>query len=136
MLPLREETRDKLLRGEMKDIDLDPQKDILTFENPGEYDFYVASVIIASDKVQYFPTLINGLFDFWVEQAPERTMRRIYGRVVSVGGELMAKKLFFSPRWDISDTAYMLDMTRPNPSRLIQGLQYAIKQKAEINLSV
>ncbi|MGH2506956.1 MAG: hypothetical protein ACRDHZ_06020 [Ktedonobacteraceae bacterium] len=132
MLPLEEETIYKLLKGELRDVDLDPQKDILTFDDPGEYNFYVASVIIAPERKQHFPMLINGLFDFWVEQAPERTLRRIYGRVVSEGGELMAKKLFFSPRWDISDTAFMLDMKRPNPSRLIQGFQYAIKQKSEM----
>jgi hypothetical protein len=131
MLPLKEETIYKLLKGEMRDIDLDPQKGILTFDDPGKYNFYVASVIIAPERKQYFPTLINGLFDFWVEQAPDRTIGRIYGRAVSEGGELMAKKLFFSPRWDISDSAFMLDMGRPNPSRLIQGFQFAVKQKSE-----
>jgi hypothetical protein len=131
MLPLQEETIYKLLKGEVRDIDLDPQKDILTFNKPGTYNFYVASVIVASEKKQHFPTLINGLFGYWVQQAPERTIGRIYGRIVSEGGELMAKKLFFSPRWDISDSAFMLDMSRPNPSRLIQGFQFAIKQKCE-----
>lgn len=131
MLPLKEETIYRLLKGEIRDIDLDPQKDVLTFDAPGEYDFYVASVIVAPEKKQHFPTLINGLFDYWVEQAPKRTIRRIYGRVVSEGGELMTKKLFFSPRWDIADTAFMLDMARPNPSRLIQAFQYAVKQKSE-----
>src|SRR5258707_7218108 len=129
MLPLREETIYKLLKGEIQDVDLDPQKDILTFDSPGKYNFYVASVIITPEKKQHFPTLINGLFDFWAEQAPNKTISNIYGRIVSGGGELMAKKLVFSPRWDISDTAFMLDMNRPNPSRLIQSLQYAIKQK-------
>lgn len=135
MLPLKEETIYKLLKGEVRDIDLDPQKDILTFDSPGKYNFYVASVIIAPPKKQHFPTLINSLFDYWVEQAPDRAIGKIYGRVVSEGGELMAKKLFFSPRWDISDTAFMLDLDRPNPSRLIQGFQYAIKQKREDHLA-
>lgn len=129
MLPLQEETIYKLLKGEMRDIEIDPQKDILTFAEPGTYDFYVASVIIAPEKKQHFPTLIHGLFDYWVQQAPERTIGKIYGRAVSEGGEFMAKKLFFSPRWDISDSAFMLDMSRPNPSRLVQGFQFAIKQK-------
>jgi len=131
LLPLKEETIFRMLKGEMRDIDLDPQKDILTFDSPGEYNFYVASVIVDPSKRQHFPLLINSLFDFWAEQAPERTIGKIYGRLVSEGGELMAKKLFFSPRWDISDSAYMLDMARPNPSRLIQSFQYCVKLKRE-----
>ncbi len=129
MLPLEEETIFKLLRGEIHDIDLDPQKDILTFEQPGEYNFYVASVIVRPDKKQYFPMLINSLFDFWCEQAPTQTIRRIYGRVVTEDGEMMARKLFFSPIWNISESAYVLDTNRPNPSRIIQGFQHCIKTR-------
>jgi hypothetical protein len=131
MLPLEEETIFKLLRGEIRDIDLDAQKDILTFEKPREYDFYVASVIVQPQRRQHFPMLINSLFDFWCEQAPERTIRRIYGRIVAPDGELMAKRLFFSPLWNISDTAYMLDLKRPNPSRFVQALQYCIQSKSK-----
>lgn len=131
MLPLEEETIFKLLKGEMRDIDLDPQKDILTFEKPGTYNFYVASVIIAPKHRQHFPKLLNSLFDYWCEQAPERTIGRIYGRVVSEDGELLAKKLFFSPLWHISETAYMLDMRRPNPSKIVQSFQYCIQSKSE-----
>jgi hypothetical protein len=39
MLPLKDETIFKLLRGEIKDTDLDPQKDILPFDEPGVYNF-------------------------------------------------------------------------------------------------
>lgn len=131
MFPLKEETIFKLLRGEIRDIDLDPQKDILTFEEPGTYDFYVASVIVRPDKKNHFLTLVNGVFDFWCEQAPERRLSKIYGRVVSGDGEMMAKKLFFSPLWHISDSAYVLDMNRPNPSRLVQSFQYAVNSKIE-----
>ncbi len=128
MLPLEEETIFKLLRGEMKDIELNPQKDILTFDEPGIYNFYVASVIMQEDKKDHFILLINSLFDFWCEQAPERKIGKIYGRVVSENGEMMAKKLFFSPLWDISDSAYVLDINRPNPSRIVQGFQHCVNQ--------
>lgn len=70
--------------GEIRDIDLDPQKDILTFEEPGTYNFYVASVIVRPDRKNHFLALVNGVFDFWCEQAPERMLGKIYGRVVSV----------------------------------------------------
>jgi len=131
MLPLGDETIFKLLRGEIKDTDLNPQKDILTFDKPGAYNFYIASVIVDKTKKQHFLLLVNSLFNFWCEQAPERTIGKIYGRVVSEYGEMMVKKLFFSPLWDISDTAYMLDMNRPNPSRVVQTFQYCVKSRTE-----
>ncbi len=131
MLPLEEETIYKLLKGEKRDIDLDAQKDILTFEEARAYNFYVASVIMHPQKKQHFPLLMNSLFDFWCEQGPERRIGKMYGRVISTGGELMAKKLFFSPLPHISDSAYMLDMSRPNPSRIVQSFQYCVKTREE-----
>ena len=135
MLPLEEETIYKLLRSEIKDTDLDPQKDILTYEKPGAYNFYVASIIIDQTKRQHFPLLMNSLFEFWCEQAPERKLGKIYGRVVSEHGELMARKLFFSPTPYISDSAFMLDVSRPNPSRIVQSFQYCVKSREEENQS-
>ena len=129
MLPLEEETIFKLLKGEMRDIDLNPQKDILTFEKPGTYNFYVASVIMDPERRQHFPLLVRSLLDFWCEQAPDRKIGKIYGRVVSEDGEMMAKKLFFSPVWSISDTAYALDIDRPNPSRIVQSFQNCLMSK-------
>jgi hypothetical protein len=59
------------------------------------------------------------------------TIGKIYGRVLSEDGKMMAKKLFFSPLWNISDSAYALDMSRPNPSRIVQSFQYCVKSKTE-----
>ncbi len=74
---------------------------------------------------------IDSLFAFWCEQAPERNIGKIYGLVLSDAGEMMAKKLFFSPLWHISDSAYMLDISRPNPSRIVQSFQHCIKSRNE-----
>ncbi|QBD74771.1 DNA-binding protein [Ktedonosporobacter rubrisoli] len=131
IVPLTEETILKLLRGEMRDVDLDPQKDILTYEQPGIYNFYVASVIVRKERKHHFIQLLNSYFDFWCSLAPERVVGRIYGRVLSESGEMLARKLFFSPLWHISDTAFVLDMAKPNPSRIVQSFQYCIKTKSE-----
>ena len=129
MVPMKEDTIFKLLKSEIRDIDLNPQKDILTFEEPGTYDFYVASVIVDPERKQHFPLLVNSLLDFWCKQAPERKIGKIYGRVVTEDGEMMAKKLFFSPLWSISDIAYVLDVNRPNPSRIIQSFQDCVRSR-------
>lgn len=131
LLPLAEDTIFKILCKKVKDVELDPQKDILTFEQPGTYDFYAASVIMRPDKRHHFFLLINSVFDFWCEMAPERTIGKIYGRIVSVDGEFIAKKLFFSPIWHIAENAYMLDLARPNPSKIVQSFQYCVQSKRD-----
>jgi hypothetical protein len=75
--------------------------------------------------------LVNSIFDFWCEQAPERIIGRIYGRVIARDGELLAKKLFFSPIWHVAEGAFVLDLARPNPSRIIQSFQYCVQSKRE-----
>ncbi len=129
IVPLHDETIFRLLRGEIHDIDLDPQEDILTYEQPGAYNVYVASVIMHPHRRQHFILLINSIFDYWCDQAPEKTIGRMYGRVIARDGEMLAKKLFFSPIWHIAEDAYVLDLTRPNPSRIIQSFQYCINSK-------
>jgi hypothetical protein len=131
MLPLEEETIFKLLRGEIREADLDPLQDILTFDRPGVYNLYVPSVVLRAQKWQHFVVLISSVFDYWCAQAPERVVGKIYARVASKQGEMLAKKLFFSPLWHISDSAYMLDLRRPNPSRLIQNFQQCVESKRE-----
>ncbi|MBA2677277.1 MAG: helix-turn-helix domain-containing protein [Ktedonobacteraceae bacterium] len=129
MLPLSEATIYKLLKKEMRDIDINPEKEILTFDKPGVFDFYVASVIIRPDKPNSFGQLLNSVFSFWCERAPEQQIGKIFGRVVSEDGEMMARKLFFSPLWTISDEAFVLDMSRPNPSKIVQSFQYCVKSR-------
>jgi len=131
MLPLEDEVIFRLLRGEIQVADLDPQKDILTFDQPGTYHLYVPSVVLRSQKWQHFVVLLNSVFDYWCSQSPERMMGKVYAHVRNKPGELLAKKLFFSPLWHISDTAYVLDVARPNPSRIIQGFQQCLEQKRE-----
>ena len=131
MLPLKEETIYKLLKKEIRDIDLNPEKDILTFDQPGVFDFYVASVIVRRDRKYAFGQLLNSVFTFWCERAPEQRIGKIYGRVVSEDGEMMARKLFFSPLWNISDEAFVLDLSRPNPSKIVQSFQYCVKSCTE-----
>lgn len=130
ILPLEEETILKLLHQEILDSDLTPL-DILTYEHPGMYTLYVTSVIIRPEKRAHFKLLLDSIFDFWCEQAPDRQIARIYARATTESGEMMVKKLFFSPLLHISDEAFMLDVRRPNPSRIVQNFQNCIRQHTQ-----
>ncbi len=117
----------KILRREMRDVDIDPVRDLMTYDQPGIFDLYAASAIVRPDKRQHFPLLLNSWFDYWCEQAPTRRIGKMYARILSDTGELMVKKLFFSPMYNISEDAWMLDVSRPNPSRIVRSFQACMR---------
>jgi len=131
MVPLAEEVIYKLLKDEIRDVDLVPEQDILTYAEPGVFNLYVASIIIRPERTLHLKLLIDSVFDFWCGLAPDRQIGKIYGRVVTDNGEMLAKKLYFSPIWYVSDTAWMLDVSRPNPSKIVQSFQECIKEKVK-----
>jgi hypothetical protein len=132
LLPMPEATIMKTLRQDMHDVDLKPEQDLLLYDRPGSYDIYAASAIMREDKRQHFPLLLSAWFDFWSWQAT-RGLRiaKVYARILSASGEMMVKKLFFSPRYDINGNTWELDVSRPNPSRIVQSFQCCIKTSEE-----
>lgn len=128
LLPMPEESILKILRQEMRDVDLKPEQDLLLYDRLGTYHLYAASAIIRTDKRQHFPLLLSGWFDFFGEQAPQGIhIGKIYARILSDSGMMMVKKLFFSPRRDIAENAWELDLSEANPSRIVQGFQLCVR---------
>lgn len=132
LLPMTEDSIIKILRQNMRDVDLKPEQDLLLYNQPGPYNIYAASAIIRTDKRQHFPLLLSGWFDFFGELAPRGVhIGKIYARILSDSGIMMVKKLFFSPRRDIASNAWELDLSEPNPSRIVQGFQYCMRTRSE-----
>lgn len=129
--PLREETIFRILKEEIRDTEIDMETDLLTYDKPGIYNIYVGSVIIRPERIMHLKTLLDSIFDFWCSMAPERKIGKIYGRAVTTDGEKLIKHLFFSPLYGISENAWMLDMRRPNPSRLVQTFQECVQEKEQ-----
>jgi hypothetical protein len=74
---------------------------------------------------------MNTLMDFWYNQYPERYIDKIYAQSVSNKGDILIQKLYFAARYDIAETAFMLDLKRPGASRFIRHFQQRIKSKTE-----
>lgn len=124
LLPMPEESILRILRQEIRDVDLVPEQDILLYDEIGCTYLYAASAIIREDKRQHFPMLLSGWFDFFGDLAPQGIhIGKIYARTLSDPGEMMVKKLFFSPRYDIAENTWELNVSRPNPSRIVQSFQ-------------
>ena len=66
---------------------------------------------------------------YWCRQYPERHIEKIYADAATEHGDMLARKLYFSPLYHISDTAYVLDLRKPGISKVVRTFQECLKQK-------
>jgi hypothetical protein len=132
LMPLRDEqTAIDILSNKRSENDLQADE-IRNYDEPGPY------IILAIDAVALpeYPYLLNAILrkwiDFWVEQYPERYIKRIYTQAVSEAGLRMVQHFFMSPRFDLAPNAFMLDMAYPSASKIVRKFQERLKEKAPL----
>jgi hypothetical protein len=81
------------------------------------------------DKRYLLFDLLKSYFDWWVEQAPEKIIGKVWTRVISEEGEMLAIRLQMSPIDSLPGRVYRLDLSRPSHHRLIRDFQRKIKEK-------
>jgi hypothetical protein len=137
LLPLKEETIMDILLGKREETDIHSE-DILTYDKPGEYTLLASSTVHHPDHPELINRLIRTFMQFWIEQYPERRIKRIYAQTVSDSGKLMANKLRMSTMYVMKDghmerveNAYMLDLNEPAASKIIKEFQERLKEKSQ-----
>jgi hypothetical protein len=132
-IPLPEKLILRIMSGEMNELDIRDDQ-ILTYDDPGEYTLLVNSVV--SSEPKYLKRVLDGVFDFWSENAPERKIKRMYAQAATPGGRMLIQKFYFSALVTISDDtlmpldgAYFLDMDQPSASREIRRFQEKVASK-------
>ena len=135
-LPLREQTILEILRGTKDELDIRAD-DILTYEEAGSYTLLINSVVAREER--YLNRVLGGVFDFWVENAPERKIKRLYAQATSEEGKTLLRRFYFSELAIIKDdntlepvrNAYYLDLQYPVQSKLFKQFQEAVKEKEQ-----
>lgn len=132
LMPLKDEqTAIDILSNKRSENDLLPDE-IRNYDEPGPY------IILAIDAVALpeYPYLLNRILrkwiEFWIEQYPDRYIKRIYTQAVSESGYRMVQHFFMSPRFDLAPNAFMLDMAYPSASKIIHDLQKRLKEKSPL----
>lgn len=132
LMPLKsEQTAIDILSNKRSENDLQADE-IRNYDEPGPY------IILAIDAVALpeYPYLLNAILrkwiNFWVEQYPERYMKRIYTQAVSESGLMMVQHFFMSPRFDLAPNAFMLDLAYPSASKIVRNLQRRWEEKAPL----
>ena len=100
-----------------------------TYERKEGYTLLAESVVVDPDHPEQLNTVLREVLSFWCKQYPQRYIEKIYADAATEHGDLLARKLYFSPLYHISDTAYVLDLRKPGISKVVRTFQECLKQK-------
>ncbi len=135
LIPLPEPTILDVLMGKKDEKEITPDE-ILTYDKPGEYTLLANSAVIHPDYPELANRIIHAIMKFWIDQYPEKRIKRIYAQTVSEQGRTLAKKLYFGPLYVIGEgglerveDAYVLDMQEEAVSKIVRQFQEVLKAK-------
>lgn len=137
LIPLPESIILDVLTGKKDEKEITPDE-ILTYDQPGEYTLLANSAVVHPDHPELINRVITAIANYWLEQYPERRIKRIYAQTVSEQGHIMAQKLYLGPLYVLQnqemvrvEDAYVLDLDDIAASRIIREFQRKIATKAE-----
>src|SRR6266487_2266597 len=111
---------------------------LLSYDQPGEYTLLANSAVVHPDYPELMSKVITAIAEYWLEQYPERRIKRIYAQAVSEEGRTMAQKLYLGPLYILQnqemvriEDAYVLDLNDIAASRIIRQFQEKLRAKAE-----
>jgi hypothetical protein len=137
LIPLPESIILDVLTGKKDEKEITPDE-ILTYDQPGEYTLLANSAVVHPDHPELINRVITAIANYWLEQYPERRIKRIYAQTVSEQGRIMAQKLYLGPLYMLQnqemvriEDAYVLDLDDVAASRIIREFQGKIATKAK-----
>ena len=129
LVPLPEQIILSILKGERPELSISPDE-VETYERKGGYILLAESVVIDPDHPEQLNNVLREVLTHWCRQYPDRYIEKIYADAATDHGEMLARKLYFSPLYHVSDTAYVLDLRKPGISKIVRNFQECLKQKA------
>ncbi|EFH87272.1 hypothetical protein [Ktedonobacter racemifer] len=139
LIPLPEPIILDVLMGRKDEKEITPDE-ILTYDEPGEYTLLANSAVIHPSYPELANRILHGIMQFWIDQYPEKRIKRIYAQTVSEQGTALAKKLYLSPLYLMGSDglvrvkdAYVLDMNEKAVSKVIRLFQEQLEAKSHLN---
>ncbi len=137
LIPLPEPIILDILTHKKDEKEITPDE-ILTYDQPGAYTLLANSAVVHPDYPELINKVIKAIADYWLEQYPERRIKRIYAQTISEDGRIMAKKLYLGPLYILRgqemiriEDAYVLDLDDIAASRIIREFQEKLAAKAQ-----
>lgn len=142
LIPLPEPVIIDILTHKKDEKDITPDE-ILTYTQPGGYTLLANSAVVHPEHPELVNKIITAIADYWLEQYPERRIKRIYAQTVSEDGRLLAKKLYLGPLYVLQGQemvrikdAYVLDLEDDiAASRIVREFQEKLMAKDQHSAS-
>ncbi len=130
LVPLPERIIVSILKGERAELSISPDE-VETYDRKGGYTLLAESAVTHPDHPEQLNNVLREALNFWCEQYPDRYIEKVYADAASDEGDILVRKLYFSPLYDVSDTAYVLDLKKPGVSKVVKRFQACLKEKEE-----
>jgi hypothetical protein len=72
---------------------------------------------------------LREVLTYWCRQYPDKYIEKIYADAATDHGDMLARKLYFSPLYHVSDRAYVLDLRKPGISKIVRNFQECLRQR-------
>ncbi len=131
LVPLSEHVILSTLKGERPELSIN-MEEVETYERKGGYTLLAESVVVHPDHPTQLNNILREVLNYWCEQYPDRYIEKIYADAASEHGDMLARKLYFSPLYDVSDTAYVLDLRKPGISKVVRNFQECLKSRSKV----
>lgn len=130
LVPLDEHLILDVLSGKREESSIE-DTEVRRYEQPGGYALLAASALCLPDRPSLLYRVMSRFMDFFVDLYPEKYISRVYAQAVSDAGYLLVQHAFMTPRYDLADNAYMIDMARPSAAKIIRQFQARLDTKGE-----
>ncbi len=130
LVPLPEQVIVSILSGEREELSISPDE-IETYDRKGGYTLLAESAVTHPHHPEQLTHVLREALRFWCDQYPDRYIEKIYAQAATQAGDILVRKLFFSPLYDLSDDAYVLDLRRPGIAQPIRVFQECLQHKEE-----
>lgn len=128
LVPLPEHVILSILQEDRSELSISTDE-VESYEREGGYTLLAESVVRHPEHPEQLNNVIQSALDFWYEQYPTRYVEKIYAQAFSDEGDVLIRKLYFSPLYELSDRAYVLDLRKKGVSRLVRSFQEHLEQK-------
>ena len=131
VVPLPETVILDVLSGKRTEGSILPDE-VLPYDAPGSYNLLVTSATCDPKRKHLLQQVLRRYMDFWLDQYPERYPRHIYAQAVSEDGMKVVQHFFMSPLLSIATNAFLLDLSYPPVSKIVQRFKNQLAEKAPL----
>ncbi len=130
LIPLSEKIIVSILKGEREETSINADE-IETYERKGAYTLLAESAVTHPDHPEQLNHILREALRYWCDQYPDRYIEKIYAQAATAAGDVLIRRLYFSPLYELSDNAYLLDLRKPGIAKPIKLFQECIQHKKE-----